>query len=225
MGSLAAGSAAVLGTGASNTFNVQDRQAKINITADGSTGVIGVVDKSAGDIVNVTDDTLEIDFAEYTGSDGVPVDSVVELGDTRSGTSAIPEFGSPSFGVANYAAGQDIELDFNITTGSNFNVVSGGSAVRFGGYFFDDSVNPLMQMRPFESQSGSGGAGNAVDEKSSVGVFNEDTHPGENLFFRNPTGSALSPGDTLNMALEVDTRGGAEEEDVSMDIDIIARSV
>jgi hypothetical protein len=226
IGSLTAGAGAVLGTGASNTFNVQDRAAKINITADGSTGVVGLLDNSAGDIVNATNDSgnadkLEIDFAEHPGSDGVPLDTVVQLGDLRGNPQgAIPNFGNDdwAFGIANYAAGQDLDISITFEAASGFNVVSDGSFYQLGGR--GPTGSNLSQQRPFESRSGSGGAGNAT---GNVNVFDENTTPGDFLTFDNiPT---LSPGEVHKMGMIVNTEGGAESEDLSTNITITANSV
>lgn len=204
LGSLAAGTGAVLGTSATNNFDVYDRGTSIDVVADGGSGVIGLLDTSPGDIVNTDgDDKLEIDFAEYSASDGVPLDSYIELGNTNNFPGeAIPSNSYPSppglsansvFAVANYAAGQDIELEYEYVAGDSFNVNEQGSRMAIG-YRYDTSVKSNT------------GVGDNSPAGWSSSPYDKDASSGDTLISET-IGTTLSPGEEVHFAVVVNTGG------------------
>jgi hypothetical protein len=205
IGSLTAGAGAVLGTGASNTFNVNDRSTSINVVAD-SNGVIGLLDRTDGDIVNTAgNDKLEIDFAEYGASGGVPKDTVIELGNTGNPTgNAIPSntFSNSlgenaAFAVANYAAGQDLEFEFQYTAGDNFNVNEQGSRLNIG-YRVVGNADRDTALVADTSPAG-----------FSSAPFTKNAGPGDTIF-TNSVDATLSPGETIEFGVTVNTGGDTD---------------
>jgi hypothetical protein len=203
MGSLVAGTTAVLGTGATNNFDVNDRGMSVNVVADGSTGVIGLYDRTSGDIVNTAgDNKLEIDFAEYGASEGVPKDSVIELGNTGNPTgNAIPSntynnnLGeNAAFAVANNAAGQDLEFDFTYTAGDNFNVNEQGSRLNVGYRVVGNSD------RDTASVADTSPAG------WSSSPYTKNAGSGDTIFTKS-VNATLSPGETIEFGVTVNTGG------------------
>jgi hypothetical protein len=204
MGALAAGSGAALGTGATNNFDVNDRSTSINVVADGNTGVIGLLDRTSGDIVNTDGNKkLEIDFAEYGASDGVPKDSVIELGNTGNPTgNAIPsnEFSpgtlgdNAAFAVANYAAGQDLEFEFEYTAGNNFNVNEQGSRLNIGYRVVGNDDRDTAKVADFSPAGW------------SDAPYTKNASPGDTIF-TNTVEATLSPGETIEFGVTVNTGG------------------
>ena len=214
MGALSAGAAGVLGTGATNNFNVYDRGMSVNVVADGNSGVIGLLDTSPGDIVNTAgDDKLEIDFAEYSASDGVPLDSWIELGNTNDfDNEATPSnsYGGGGlaensvFAVANYAAGQDIELEYEFTAGSGFNVNEQGSRMHIG-YRYDNSFKGNTSVA---DNSPAGWSSAPYDKNASDG----DTLISETVNDPGGTSAVLSPGEAAHFGVIVNTGGKTGDE-------------
>jgi hypothetical protein len=204
MGSLAVGTGAVFGTSANNNFNVNDRSMSVNVVADGGSGVIGLLDRTSGDIVNTNGNKeLEIDFVEYGASEGVPKDAVIELGETGNPIrNAIPSNSYSSslgenaaFGVANYAAGQNLEFEFSFTAGSGFNINDNGSE---------------MYIRYRTAGNGDKGTAIVADETASAG----DT------LFTKSISDQMSPGEAIEFAVVVNTGGeetsGTDGSEVSL---------
>ena len=83
VGSLAAGSAAAMGTGAFTAMSAT-RDANIDVVTD-SNGLIGLVDTTDSDVVRTTDnDELTIDFTADGSAGGVNGDSQYQVGYIRS---------------------------------------------------------------------------------------------------------------------------------------------
>jgi len=203
MGALSAGAAGVLGTGATNNFNVHDRGMSVNVVADGNSGVIGLLDRTSGDIVNtIGDNKLEIDFAEHGSSDGVPKDSVIELGNTGNATgNAIPSNSynnslgeNAAFGVANYAAGQDLEFEFSFTAGPDFNVNEQGSRLNIG------------YRTPGNDDRGTASVRDASSAGWSTQPYTKNASAGDTIFTQS-VGDVLSPGEAIEFGVTVNTGG------------------
>jgi len=128
MGSLAAGSATVLGTSATTTFNLNDRQVGANVVTD-STGAVKLSDSTNGDIVTENSGgELEIDFANGR-ADGVNIGSVVDVGDYTNPNNPP---GDPAFRIYNQTT-SDVDLELDFVPDNNYNVENTeGSALRFG---------------------------------------------------------------------------------------------
>jgi len=90
-GSLAAGSAAAMGTGAFSAMSAE-RNAGINVVADGD-GLVALVDETDSDVVRETGDgELTIDFTSNGNAGGVNVGSKYQVGHFRAANKGfIPE--------------------------------------------------------------------------------------------------------------------------------------
>jgi hypothetical protein len=200
-GSLAAGGAAALGTGATSTFSVNDRTVGANIVSD-SSAVVKIVDTTPeNDIVDVVNGELEIDFANGGGS-GINVGSVVEIGnlDQPNPSQANNHDNNDSaFSIQNQAtAPMDLEVAFE--AGQNYN--SGGSQLTFSyGYNGDDEEMTTV--------------GTGVSPGDSVTIYDQDT-----------TGfsDSLNPGQRAHFALEIDAdqSGSSTSDNLSGALNITA---
>lgn len=120
-GSLAAGGSALLGTAATTTFTLNDRKVSANVVTD-SSGAVALSDEEPGDIINYTNDELEVDFTEG-GASGVNVGSVVTIGDTTTPSN------DPAFTITNQTT-DSVELKVAFR-GDGFSANDGGSSLKF----------------------------------------------------------------------------------------------
>ena len=200
-GSLAAGSATVLGTSATTTFNLNDRGVGANVVAD-SNGAIRLADRTPeNNIVNQNSSgELEIDFAEGNAG-GVNIGSVVTIGNLSN-----PKVGGgdPAFTIENQAtANLDLEVVFE--AGPNYQ--SGGSELTFAvGYDGDPDI--------LTDTIGSG-----VSSGGTVTIYDQDD-TGSGAFFND----ALKPGQRAGFALKVDAdnSGSSTNDNLSGTLDITA---
>jgi hypothetical protein len=203
VGALAAGSGAVLGSGA--TFNqVNDRSASIDVVSDNPAGIIGFNDTSPGDVVNLTSNKIEIDFAE-AGADGVNVGGEYALGDAND-----DQYGTyinnPAFTFTNQAPNTtvDYEVEYKLTGGLHTN----GSYMKVHFTHTNDNNYELLEV--------SGGAG-------SGDTFSRD----ENSHGSGVSNSALAghePGDVMNVGIYINTDqpNSSVDEDLSGNLTITA---
>jgi hypothetical protein len=196
MGSLAAGSATVLGTSATTTFNLNDRGVGANVVAD-SNGAIRLADRTPeNNIVNQNSSgELEIDFAE-SNAGGVNIGSVVEIGDVDN---AKLGGGDPAFAIENQAtANLDLEVVFE--AGSNYS--SGGSELTFGVAY--NGAGTTKET-----------IGSSITSGDTVTIYDQDV---------NGFDDALKPGQRAGFALRVDAdnSGSSTSDNLSGTLDISA---
>lgn len=121
-GAVAAGGSALLGTAATTTFNLNDRQVSANVVTD-SDGAVALTDTEPGDIINYTSEELEVDFAQGSGATGVNVGSVVTIGDTTTPSN------DPAFTITNQTTDSvELEVEFK---GVGFSAKNSGSSLKF----------------------------------------------------------------------------------------------
>ena len=191
---LTAGSSAALATGATSITN-KNRGAAVDVVTD-ENGVLALKDTSSGDIVNLTNGKLQIDFAEFGGSEGVNIGSEVVLGEISE--SDIGNWGyaqTPAFQIVNQAAGQTFDISFKYELDNPGSLNQDGSVLVF--YNFHNT-----HYSPLRVSEGSG-------EKVSAGTFEQ------NDFLSNYDG--LEPGQAIDMAVAIDTTnpGSSTDEDIS----------
>jgi hypothetical protein len=199
-GSLAAGGSALLGTAATTTFNLNDREVSANVVTD-SDGAVALTDSdSAEDIINYTSDELEVDFSEAGGADGVNIGSVVTIGNmgTPSNDSA--------FTITNQTTDAvNLTFQFEAPTGEGFSANNNGSTLKFA---LENTTNN-------DQTSLTVGAGSSVttDGDSDSVVYSGTTAP-----------STVGAGEILAVALEVDADGTGSDtsEDLSGVLNITA---
>ena len=202
MGSLTAGGAAALGSGATS-ITQDDRNVSVDVVAD-DYGVLALEDTSQGGIVNQTGNTLEIDFAEYNGSAGVSVGAEIILGEIN-GISDIGDNGNttePAFQIRNQAPGMDLNFAFEYELDNPDSLNSDGSVLAF--YPFANT-----HYYPLVVAEGS-------DDHVSGGTYRIDG------FLEN--NDPLQPGDAVDMAVAIDTANSnsSTSEDFSGSLTIIA---
>ncbi|WP_199239165.1 MULTISPECIES: hypothetical protein [Halorubrum] len=205
MGSLAAGSAAAMGTGAMS-ITQSNRNVDVNIVADDQ-GAIGVKDVSSGDFIKQSNGELGIDFARGTG-DGVSVGAKIELGDVNvQGPDLAKDWGytgTPAFKIVNQAPAETYDITFTYELDNSANLNSNGSALAF--YNFKNThYSPL---RVFD------GSPEAVSGQS--GVYEQSDFLDQY--------SGLSPGEAIDMAVAVNTDflNSDTSEDISGSLTISA---
>jgi hypothetical protein len=191
MGSLAAGGAATLATGATSISNA-DRSADVNVVAD-NLGVLALEDASNSDLVNLTNDELEIDFTEG-GADGVSIGSEVVIGEINFSTGNAT---GAAFRVRNQGT-QAYDLNYSYELDNPGTLNSGGSKLAFHN-FYNTHFNALEIS------------------DSTVGGNGKDRVTG---FLSNHSG--LSTGDAVDFAVFVDTTGSSAStsEDLSGELTI-----
>lgn len=194
MGSLAAGGAAALGTGATSITN-SGRNADMNVVRDDN-GVLGLEDTLSGDLVNFTNDELEIDFTEGDAH-GVSVGAEVILGEINfsSGNATAPAFQVRNQGTRKYV------LDYSYTLDDPNGLNSNGSKLAFHN-FYDTHYNALEISDSTVDSNG----------KNSVTGFLSNY-------------DGLRVGEAVDFAIYVDTTGpnASTSEDLSGELTISAR--
>jgi hypothetical protein len=205
-GALAAGSGAALGTGATS-YRINDRTASINVVSDNPSGVIGFADTSPGDIVNETNNRIEIDFAEYGGSDGgsqgINVGSQVLLGGVGNFDPDKNSYVySPAFQVVNQAAGTT--LDYTVSYELTGSLNTDGSYMKI--HLTHPGYQDYKYLEIADGKSSTTSDGNPV--------FEESVNPNRRQY--DPLANH-APGDSLNVALYINTdnAGSSIGEDLS----------
>lgn len=199
MGSLAAGTGAVFGTSATQ-YSVNDRTASIDVVSDNPNGVIGFKDTSPGDIINQTDDKIEIDFAEHTDSKGVNVGSQIVIGNIRDeaefdgvqpnqnyspfseiGDASIVDEnpGSAAFKIINQAAGTELTFDVIFEFDSGGNVNHQGSVLAF--YMSHKATSGHEELVVSKGSADDVGSGKFVQEGISNNLPSDGIDPGEEI--------------------------------------------
>jgi hypothetical protein len=201
MGSLAAGSATMLGTSATTTFSLNDRGVGANVVAD-SNGAIRLADRTPENniVTQNSSGELEIDFAKDNAT-GVNIGSVVEIGDVSD-----PSLGGgdPAFAIENQATA-DLDLEVVFEAGSNYS--SGGSELTFG-VAYDGDPDILTDT-----------IGSSVSSGDRVTIYDQDD-TGSGAFFSD----SLSSGQRAGFALRVDAdkQGSSTSDNLSGTLDITA---
>lgn len=211
MGSLAAGSAAAMGTGAFSSMRAT-RQADVNVTTD-SNGLIALTPgESAGDRVYETESgELQIAFTSDDGGQGTNVDSIYQIGyfgqydwmgpADKLSTPSYPgdPWDLPAFSVLN----QDAQ-PHDITIG-----------YEFAG---DPGDSKLYMM-------GASRSAQTVDSSSNIPTQSVWL-PGEISFEDHGSGQPgnirVVSGGRIGVSLFVDTRQGSEDDDLSGTITVSA---
>jgi len=198
MGSLAAGGAAAMGSGAFTAMSAE-RDADINVVADDS-GLIALVDEQPGDTVHQTDNPgeLAIDFSGMSGDAGVNVNSRYQLGEFADKGWALP----------------DDPLAVN--TGSNVMEDPAFSIVN------NDTVNHEITVSYDIDQSDIGGARVYWQFEDEARQYTIDltgtTTSGSATIDGKGADPAPEPGDAVGAALFIDTRdynGDPDDLDLS----------
>jgi hypothetical protein len=164
-GSLAAGSAAVLSTGAHSSASL-DRQANIDIVDD-SNGVLALTDESSTDLVRIEDGNLLIDFDTGSGT-GVAPNSVYTI--------------NHAFGLTNNDG-----IPYDVTLTYELDDYSGGSPAWANIFFYVTDGDGNQYTFQAKEQSGNANSvtvpdvtpGEMLDFKIRVDVKGADT--GDNL--------------------------------------------
>ena len=195
MGSLAAGSATMLGTSATTTFNVNDRDVGANVVTD-SNGAVRLASRTPeNDIVKENSSgELEIDFTNGSSSstpDGVNVGSVVEIGNIKD-----PGInGDPAFVVENQSTA-DLDVKVDLEAGSSYS--SGGSQLKI-------VAVPDSQGSGNQQEAVLNGTNSSGDVET---IFDTDASNNPDAF------DPLGPGSRVGFAIKVDAdRSGASTSD------------
>lgn len=164
MGSLAAGSATALGTSATTTFDLDNKNVNANVVTD-SSGAVALQDGEQGGIINHTGSELEIDFAEGSAS-GVGVGSRVDIGGPSSPSDS-------AFTITNQTTSDlDIKFEFEAADSSlskfdtDFEANENGSYLKFQIYNNDTKSNIRHQL---EASHRTGGTVSQTFEDVSSG--------------------------------------------------------
>ena len=191
-GSLAAGGAAALGTGATSTYSLNDRTVGADIVSDTS-GLVRLTDETPeNDIVTVDNGELEIDFANGNAG-GVNVGSVVTIGDLDN-LSPGSSGNDPAFRIENQATA-DMDLEVVFEAGANYH--SGGSEMTFAATYDGDPDIVTTTI------------GSGVSSGDSVTIYDQD-NTGSGAFFSD----ALGPGQRASFALKIDAdKSGSSTSD------------
>jgi hypothetical protein len=194
LGSLAAGSAAALGTSATSITN-SDRNMDVGVVAD-DMGVLALEDDLSGDLVNQTDNELEIDLAEG-GASGVSVGAELILGEINFSSGNATE---AAFKVRNQAT-QPYVLDYSYELENPNSLNSNGSEITFHN-FYDTHYNDLEISADTIDSNGQNEVTGFLSNYSGLGV-----------------------GDAVDFAVHVDTSGSnaSVNEDLSGQLTISAR--
>jgi hypothetical protein len=213
-GSLAAGGV-VLGTAATSTFSLNDRTANVNIVSDNPAGAVGFdIQNKDSQIINESDTEgaaeVEIDLGEATGTSeigdtgaagsGVNVGSVVNVGTLASDYAS----SEPSLKIINQTSSVK-QFDFN------FEVASGSDL----GPSEYDLLNLLFEVQDPE--------GNIEQAKIDTDYLTPQIRSGDIRANPEPL-SNLEAGDAYNFALTVYADGAPVGANVSVLLDIVART-
>lgn len=172
LGSLAAGSAAAMGTGATTTFGLNDRGVGADVVTD-SNGNLALESKTPEtEIVRENDNgELEIDFTNdargFLNAQGVNVGAEVEIGDLSD-----PQ-NDPAFVMRNQMGGK-ARIHVRFTAGQNFQ--SDGSELVFLAKYNGRSPGPQTVI------DGGVSAGDTVDLYDQSD-FGQDFLPGQRIFW------------------------------------------
>ncbi|QAU12850.1 hypothetical protein EKH57_08990 [Halorubrum sp. BOL3-1] len=212
VGSLAAGGAAAMGTGATGSFTANDRQLSVDVVSEDS-GVVAFKNTSPGNLVNSQGGELEIDFAQFGGEDGsqgVPIGSEIRVGNYHSniqpgesGLSEDPE--DAAFQIQNQWAGTDADLTLTFTPSEEFSVDR------------TDNDNPgsqlIFEFEPIVSDDdGENGGALVVDDLtaySSGDGYSQASATTADKSFR----PAMEPGEAYGVNVIVDTDSPASSTD------------
>lgn len=164
-GSVAAGTAALFGTAATTTFSLNDRAVSANVVTD-SDGAVALTDEEQGDIINYTNDELEIDFTEG-GAGGVNVGSVVDVGTVNDVSN------DPAFTITNQTT-DAVDLTFQFEAGEGYNAIDLGSQLSF--YFKIDRNAPIEQLLHVRHSADVVQKGDVVEE-----TLNDQLEAGEKV--------------------------------------------
>lgn len=218
MGSLAAGSATMLGTSATTTFNLNDRQVGANVVTD-SAGAVKLDDSTSGDIVTQNaSGELEIDFANGS-ADGVNIGSVVDVGDYES-----PNGDGTAFRIVNQTTSTiDLEVDF--VPNGDYNVENAdGSVLRFGVQRNSFGTQLTDISDAVSADWSSPDDGDTVSSGDPVRIFDENESVSLGSDFDPDTDEGFAAGTQVFVAFQVDADqpGSSTDDNLSGVLDITA---
>lgn len=157
-GSLAAGTGAMFGTTATTTYNVNDRNVDADIVSDTS-GVFTVNIVSGNDLINETNDELEIDFTEG-GASGINVGSEITFTGHPDPDAA---GGARTFDIRNQSTAELTSFELAYETDSSFSSNANGSFIEWAAQV--NGYGPVTAQTPQDS-SGSNTV-TIIDESDS----------------------------------------------------------
>lgn len=192
-----------MGTGATTTFNLNDRGVGANVVTD-SNGAVKL-DSSTPENDIVTQNSsgeLEIDFANG-GAGGVNIGSVVNVGNYNNPNRSENNDGDPAFRIVNQTT-SDIDLEIDFVPGDNYNVENtDGSVLRFA---VERNSFGALRTEISDTENAVNGwrsDGSAVSPGSPVQIFDLDK-----------TVDTLGAGAQVFVALQVDAdQDGSSTDD------------
>lgn len=174
---IGSGAAAMLGTAATTTAQMNDRAVTANVVTD-SSGAVALTDKETqGNIINHTNGKTEIDFTDG-GARDINIGSDVCVGNFDSPSA------DPAFKIINQPTDK-LDIDFTFTAATEYEAnATGGSALGFR--FLNETTGNRKVL--------------FLDDNVSAG----DSVP---ICFKSSNNHALSPGDSIAVAVRLFTDG------------------